>query len=255
MTRILIIISIILLLLVVSCTPHREMVYFQDKQLVGDTVAYERVDYKVKPGDILYVRILTAEEENYALFNSDDFHRASYGGGNRNNISVYINGYTINQKGNIKMPVIGNVFVDGLTISDIEEHIQSRVDKYLIDATTIVKLVNFNVTVLGEVRRPGNYYIYDNQLTVVDALGLAGDMTNFGKRKVNIVRHTPNGAEFAVLDMTDRRTFSSEYFYLQSNDIVYVEPTRAKRLGFEEFPFAVLFSAVTTVILLLNYIN
>lgn len=254
MTKTILYISIIILVFA-SCTPHRQMVYFQDKQSAGDTVQYERVDYRVKPGDILHIRILTMEEENYSIFNNDDFERASYGSGHRNNISVYINGYSISKDGNINMPVIGNVQVDGKTIDEITKYIQEKVDKYLIDATVVVKLVNFNVTVLGEVRRPGNYYIYDNQLTIIDALGLAGDMTNFGERKVNIVRHTPEGAEFAVLDMTDRRSFSSEYFYLQSNDIVYVESTKAKRFGFEEFPFAVLFSAITTTILLLNFVN
>ncbi len=255
MTRIPFWVMSVIILLSASCTPHRQMVYFQDKQMVGDTVPYNRPDYKVKHGDILYVRILTMEEENYQIFNSDDFDRSSYGSGQRNNISVYINGYSVNQEGNIKMPVLGDVYVEGNSISEITEQIQEKVDRYLIDATVIVKLVNFNVTVLGEVRRPGNYYIYDNQVTVVDALGMAGDMTDFGERKVNIVRHTPQGAEFASLDMTDRRSYSSEYFYLQSNDIVYVEPTKAKRLGFSDFPFAVLFSAITTTILLLNYVN
>ncbi len=241
------------LLLSMSCTPHRQIVYFQDKEKVGDTVEYSLPDYRVKPGDILYVRVMTLEEESYRMFNSDDFTRSTYGG--RDNISVYIHGYTVNELGYIKMPVVGDVKVDGMNISFITEHIQEKVGKYLVDATVVVKLVNFNITVLGEVRRPGNYYIYDNQLTIVDALGLAGDMTDFGRRRVNIVRHTPEGAKFASLDMTDRRSFSSEFFYLQSNDIVYVEPSIAKRLGFADFPFAVLFSAITTTILLLNYIN
>ncbi len=255
MTRLLILIASIAILLSTSCTPHRQMVYLQDKQEVGDTVPYELPDYKVKPGDILHVRVLTMEEENYQIFNNEEFSRSSYGDGHRNNISVYINGYTVTEKGYITMPVLGEVKVSGMNVSEITDHIQDKIDKYLIDATVIVKMVNFNITVLGEVRRPGNYYIYDNQLTIVDALGLAGDMTDFGKRKVNIVRHTPEGAKFATLDMTDRRSISSEFFYLQSNDIVYVEPTLAKRLGFSEFPFAVLFSAITTTILLLNYVN
>ncbi len=241
------------MLLSSSCTPHRQIVYFQDKHELGDTVEYSLPDYRVKPGDILHIRVMTLEEESYRMFNSEDFTRAAYG--DRTNISVYINGYTVNELGYIKMPVVGDVNVEGMTISGITEHVQEKVDKYLVDATVVVKLVNFNITVLGEVRRPGNYYIYDNQLTVVDALGLAGDMTDFGRRNVNIIRHTPEGAKFASLDMTDRRSFSSEFFYLQSNDIVYVEPTIAKRLGFADFPFSVLFSAITTTILLLNYIN
>ncbi len=248
-------ITITALLLSVSCTPQRQIVYFQDKHELGDAVSYSMPDYKVKPGDILHVRVMTLEEESYRIFNIDDFGRSTYGDGFRTNISVYIHGYTVNESGYIKMPVLGAVKVERMTISAITENIQEKVDKYLKDATVVVKMVNFNVTVLGEVRRPGNYYIYDNQLTVVDALGLAGDMTDFGKRKVNIVRRTPEGAKFASLDMTDRRSYSSEFFYLQSNDIIYVEPTLAKRLGFADFPFSVLFSAITTTILLLNYIN
>lgn len=245
----------LIVIFIASCTPHREIVYFQDKQEVGDTVAYDTTSYKVKPGDILHVRVLTMEEENYKIFNTEGLHETGSSGGFRNEISIYINGYSVDEQGNIEMPVIGEVNVSGKAISEIRKHIQQKVDEYLIDATAVVKLVNFNVTVLGEVNRPGNYYIYDNQLTVADALGLAGDMTDFGNRKINVLRHTPEGAKFATLDLTDRQSFSSEYFYLQSNDIVYVEPTFAKRLGFRDFPFSVMFSAVTTTLLLLSYFN
>ncbi len=243
----------IVLLITSSCTPHREIVYFQDKQDIGDTVSYDTSYYKIKPDDILHVRVLTIEEENYRMFNTDDNFRTARG--DRSDITVYIEGYSVNEYGYIKMPVLGNVKVEGMTINEATDHIQEKIDDYLIDATVVVKLVNFNVTVLGEVSRPGNYYVYDNRLTIVDALGLAGDMTDFGKRNVNIVRHTPDGAKFATLDLTDRKSFSSEFFYLQSNDIVYVEPTIAKRLGFKDFPFSVLFSAISTTVLLLNFIN
>lgn len=238
-----------------SCTPHRKMVYFQDKQMIGDTVPYDTAEYNIKPGDILHVHISTMEEESYYIFNNEGFSHSSSQNSYRNEISIYVEGYTVSKYGYITMPVLGDVYVEGYTIEDATKIIQDKIDRYLKDATVIVKIVNFNITVVGEVRRPGNYYVYNNQLTVIDALGLAGDMTTFGKREINIIRHTPEGAKFATIDLTDRQAFSSEFFYLHSNDIVYVEPTFAKRLGFAEFPFSVLFSAISTTILLISFID
>jgi polysaccharide export outer membrane protein len=166
-----------------------------------------------------------------------------------------LHGYSVGEDGNVKMPVLGNVPVAGRSIADATRDIEEMVAEYLIDATVVIKLVNFSITVLGEVRRPGNYYIYDNQFSIMDAIGLAGDLTDYGNRKVNVVRQTADGATFATLDVTDSKAVVSEFYYLQPNDIVYVEPHKVKRLGFSQFPFGVVFSAITTTLLLINFFS
>jgi polysaccharide biosynthesis/export protein len=243
----------ILILAASSCTPHKQLVYLQHQAEVSDTLMFSRPDYFIKPGDILHIRVLTLDEESDLLFNNEETRRMGAGSGARNNISVYLHGYTVGDDGNVKMPVLGDVNVAGRTIAQATRNIEEQIEEYLIGATVVIKLVNFSITVLGEVRRPGNYYIYDNQFSIMDAIGLAGDMTDYGNRQVNIVRQTDQGATFATLDVTDSRAVASEFYYLQPNDIVYVQPHKVKRLGFAQFPFAVVFSAISTTLLLINF--
>lgn len=247
---------IAMVLLLASCAPHSRMVYLQNPSGNTDTLMFTKPEYRIKPGDILHVRVLTLDEESFIIFNNEESRQmGSGGGGVRNNITVYMHGYTVSEEGSIELPVLGKVQVSGKTIKSATEHTQQLLEQYLIGATVVVKLVNFSVTVLGEVRRPGNYYIYDNQLTLMDALGLAGDLTDYGNRRVKVIRQTADGAVLAEVDITDARSLSSNYYYLQPNDVVYVEPLKAKRLGFAQFPFGVLFSAISTTLLLLNFLK
>ncbi len=249
------IIFAILLLSISACVPHSKMVYLQQQGEIQDTLKFSRPEYYIKAGDILHVRVLTMEEESFLMFNNVENRGSTSYSTRENQISVYLHGYNVSDNGNITLPVIGKVEVAGLTTERAQDKIQEKIDKYLIGATVVVKIANFSVTVLGEVKRPGNYYVYDNRFTVMDVLGMAGDMTEFGNRQVNIVRQTEDGAVFSVLDITDSQAVTSEFYYLQPDDLVYVQPHRVKRLGFREFPFSVLFSAITTTILLLGFIR
>jgi len=126
----------------------------------------------------------------------------------------------------------------------------------LKNATVVTKLISYKITVLGEVNNPGYHYVYNNQATLLEALGLAGDLTIFASRKnVKLIRTVPQGTEVVLLDLKDPNLLKSKYFYLMPNDVVYVEPLRArsKRSNLENL--TLLFSAITTAILILNYID
>ncbi len=244
---------LLLVLFVAACTPQSRLVYLQDRDRVGDALPVFVGEYLVKPGDILHVRVMTPDRDAHSLFNMEDLRTVRTTTGGTGDLNLYIYGYTVNRDGEIQMPVIGAVEVAGLTVDLARQAIQDQVDEYLIGATVSAKMVNFSVTVLGEVRRPGNYYVYDNEFTIMDALGLAGDLTDYGNRSVQVVRRTAEGVEFDRIDITDRRAVTSELYYLQPGDLVYVEPLRAKRAGFAQFPFGVVFSAITTTLLLINF--
>jgi polysaccharide biosynthesis/export protein len=246
-------ILILVVLMLGACTSQSRLVYLQDRDEVGDELPVFVGDYLVKPGDILHVRVATPDPDAQALFTTDDMRMTRSTSGGTGDLSLFIYGYSVDHEGKIQMPVIGEVEVSGLTINLAREAIQVLVDEYLIGATVSVKMVNFSVTVLGEVKRPGNYYVYDNEFTIMDALGLAGDLTDYGNRNVKVVRRTAEGVNFATLDITDRRSVTSALYYLQPGDLVYVEPLPAKRAGFAQFPFAVIFSAITTTLLLINF--
>ncbi len=246
----------ILALAFAACTPQSRLVYMQDKQDLGLEVPTRMEAYRLKSGDILHVRVMSADPEAYDLFNLDAAMRyRATRVGDVGDANMYLYGHTINEKGRIHIPVIGPVEVAGLTLDQAHDQIQEMADEYLVDATVSVKIVNFSVTVLGEVRRPGSFYVYDHEFTIMDALGLAGDLTDYGNRNVVVVRHTDNGLSFSRVDITDRAAVTSELYYLHPNDLVYVEPLVAKRFGFAQFPFAVVFSGISTALLLINFLQ
>jgi polysaccharide export outer membrane protein len=134
--------------------------------------------------------------------------------------------------------------------------IQLNVDKYLKQATAIIKLTSFKVTVLGEVKNPGYYYVYNNQATVLEALGLAGDLTPVGNRQhIKLIRQLESGSQVVLLDLTDPNLLKSDHYYLTPGDVLYVEPfkARSKRTNLELL--TVVFSGLTTAVLILSYIK
>ena len=242
--------------LISSCIPQRKIKILQDKQELGDEITGVERKYTLKPGDILHVRVMTTNTEMAELFNIGETRNVfRTTGADVGDPLMYLYGYSINQEGNIQLPVIGDIRVAGYTIEQVHQLIYERTKDYLLDASLSVRLVNFKVTVLGEVNRPGTYNIFDDEFTVIDAIGVAGDMTDYGNRRVHIIRRTDQGRQFLRLDITDREAVTSGFYYLQPNDVVYVEPMLAKRFNLAQFPFAVFFSAISTAILLLNFMN
>ena len=247
---------LILALAFAACTPQSRLVYMQDKQELGLEVPTRMETYRLKPGDILHVRVMSPDPEAHDVFNLDRVQRyTTTRAADVGDPNMFLYGHTITDEGAIFLPVIGKIPVSGKTLEEAHALIQERAADYLVDATVAVKIVNFSVTVLGEVRRPGSFYVYDHDFTIMDAIGLAGDLTDYGNRNILVARHTDDGLIFNRIDITDRAAVSSELYYLQPNDLVYVEPSVAKRFGFAQFPFAVVFSAISTTLLLISFFN
>ena len=249
---------ILLFLGIFSCTSPKNYIYLQDK--AGNTntntntnsAATKSFEYKIKPKDVLYIKIVPIDISNAISLNADQ------GAGSitaSTDLSAYLSSYDVNDSGIIKLPLIGELNVNGKTISQCQDIIQEKVDVYLKDALIIVKLMNFRITVLGDVTRPGTYSIYNSQCSILDALGLAGDLTMYGNRKeIILIRQTVFGKTIS-LDLTDKNIINSDYYYLMPNDIIYVKPNRSKFFGTNPFPFATILSSITTLILVLNYIK
>lgn len=246
---------LILLFLISSCIPQNKLTYFQHAPPSDEKQPVNRLEYLLQPGDILHVSILASDPEMYDVFNPDMTRRINVRPGDTGDPALYLYGYTIDLEGDIHLPVMGSVKMAGLNLEQAQQAIHDQAKKYLVDATVTAKLINFSVTVLGEVRRPGRFYVYDHGFTLMDALAQAGDLTNYGSRNVHVIRNTPNGLFFGQLDITKSQAVSDELFYLQPNDLVYVEPLRAKRFGFDQFPFGVIFSSISTSLLLINFLR
>lgn len=237
-----------------SCTPHRKMIYLQDIANQGPVIEISAPEYLIRPGDILHIRVLTLDAESRELFNAS-VSPLAMGGGAVGNASFFMLGYTVDNLGNIVLPVVGNVQVGGMNLTQANQTIQTSIDQYLVDATVDVKLVNFSISVLGEVRRPGQFFIYDNRVTILEAISMAGDLTEFGNRNITVVRRSDENVTFHNVDITSRKFMESDVFFLQPGDLVYVEPTPLKQLGFAQFPFGVIFSAISTTLLLISVIQ
>jgi polysaccharide biosynthesis/export protein len=247
---------VILMLMMSSCVPQRKMKYLmhgdhEPRDLYENT--YKK-DYLVQSGDNLYIQVLGLDEQTADLFSIQP------GGAYRQylstDISVYLSSYLVNPEGFIELPVIGKVQVKDQTVDEVKEILQKAINEYLRDATIIVKMVNFRISVLGEVMRPGNFPVYQSTITIFEALAFAGDLSPWADRKtVHLVRKETGGYTVHELDVSSRKILESEYFFLMPDDVLYVQPMKSKTYAFTTFPYSIIFSTITTTLLILNFIK
>ena len=247
--------TLMVAVLFTSCVSQKKIKYFQT-QAVNDSLkefSYSnREAYKLKNGDNLYIKVHSLDEKTYKFFNYDDASRNT--GTGYSEASIYLASYAVSDSGYIDFPFVGKIAVAGLTVDEIRTKIQGIVDQYLKETTIIVKLVNFRVTILGEVKNPGYYLIYQDKLNIFEAVARAGDLTDFSNRsRVVVVRQTSEGAKMYRMNMNDANIFNSEQFYLLPNDIVYVEPLKEKQWAFSTFPYTVVLSVISSTLLIMNY--
>jgi len=238
-----------------SCYYNKRLVYLQDKhfsETKSTLVENKRTPYQLQTADVLSVQIKSsAEKEVSGIFNisTQNLMVANQG-------TLFLEGYSIDASGKITLPILGELIVKGLTVEEAQQFIQSNANKYFNNAIVIVKLVSFKVTVLGEVKNPGYYFVYNNQATALEALGMAGDLTTFGNRRnIKLLRQHISGTEVVLLDITKPDILKSEYFYLKPGDVLYVEPlkARSKRANLELL--SLVFAAITAAVLIFSYVN
>ncbi len=246
----------LLVIVLSSCYYNKRLIYFQDKdfsEIQSTLMENKRSIYRIQPNDIISIKVKSSTDPQVSdLFNIVTTTQAQFA----NPGSFYLEGYSVDESGKIYLPILGPLTVKELSLDEVQTLIQTNANKYLKNSTVIVKLLSFKVTVLGEVRNPGYHYVYNNQVTLLEALGLAGDLTNFASRKnVKLIRQVSRGSEVVLLDLRDPNLLKSKYFFLMPNDVIYVEPlkARAKRSNLENM--TLLFSAATTAILILNYLD
>lgn len=221
---------LILLGLVFSCTTQQKITYLND---LGDTATFTLPVppvYHIQNKDILYIRVYTLNKDMFDIMNgnSASSSQSSFNVG-QNEGSTYVMGYTVNDSGKITLPLVGQVPVVGKTLDEVNAAVQQAVNKFLKDATVEVKLISFKFTVLGEVNRPGTYRNYNNQLTVLEAIGMAGDINVYGDRShVIVLRSTTYGTKTYRFNLHKKDILQSEAFYLLPNDVVYVQPIKTK---------------------------
>ncbi len=246
--------------LLTSCKPNKDLIYLSnvsDQEEQAGLPGAAPV-YTVKASDNLYVDIQTTDPEINVLFNPTKGMGTT--GGTQQNFgqesSQYLNGFLVDLDGNVQLPVIGKVAVRGLSLPQVQSAVQQAADKYLKDATVRVRLLSFKVTVMGEVKSPGVYYNYSDKLTILEGISLANGETDYSSiKKVLVLRPTQEGSQSFRLDLTNKSFLASPAFYLQPNDVVYVEPDKNKTVKINAPMYSLFLSTVSTLILVLNVIE
>jgi polysaccharide export outer membrane protein len=148
------------------------------------------------------------------------------------------------------------VYVKGKTIPEVSAILAEKIDKYTSNVQVKVKLVSFKVTVLGEVRSPGVHFIYNDRASVLEAIGFAGDLTDVANRhKIKLIRTIDNKVQISTLDLTDRSLIEGDHFFLLPNDVLYVEPMKAKNFRLNLPAISLIISSITTVLVIINLIG
>jgi polysaccharide export outer membrane protein len=221
-------------------TPPKNIVYFQDSNIYqpnillnSDSLSYEPI---IKKYDDLLITVTAPilDQTTVAQFNLPMTSYLTIGETGRTTAqqSPAIQTYIVDKEGNINYPVIGQVHLAGLTLSQAIECIKKSVSNYVNDPVVNIKIMSFQVTVLGEVLKPGIVFVNHEKISIMDAIGAVGDLTIYGNRKnVLLIRENNNGTIDRIrLDLTSPDLFSSPYFYLQQNDKIYIEPNKAKQM-------------------------
>lgn len=216
-----------------SCIPTKDLIYLQgDPAQTAAIQSVPRQAYRLQPNDIIDINIKAIDPELVRVFAPTETLNTMQ----RSEQSVYFNGFIVDERGNIRMPLLEQVSVIGLTLDETRQRIEKRLldEHFTEDANifVVVKLAGFRYTVNGEVQSPGQKILYQDQVNVLEAVASAGDITTVGDRKsVTVIRKTAGRTQVHTLDLTNLSALESPYFHLQPNDYVYVKPLPQKALG------------------------
>jgi len=237
------------ILILNSCASPKKIVYFGDNSSKNLNENLLNFQPKIQLGDELTINVSALNMEAAIPFNL-------YEASNVTNVPKPIT-YIVGPDGQINFPVIGKVKVDGESSQEISYKLATLLTPYIKEPIVNVRLVNFKVSVLGEVQRPGTYSVTDERISILSALGLAGDLTIQGdRRNIMLIREKNGKRSFHSFDLTDKKLFNSPYFYLVQNDVIYIAPNKAKidssAVGTNA---GIIISSVSTLISLLAILN
>ena len=254
--------AVVVMTIMTSCVSQKKILYLQHEQMIDSITSIEyqnkrSFDYKVQPGDNLYIRVSSMDKNFSEFFNTGSTANIGSMGSTQNssgNAGIYLNGFNVSDEGTIDFPYAGKIYVKDLTIDEIQQKIQNIIGEYQKETIVYVKLGLFNLTILGEVTRPGQYQVYQSDINVFQAIALAGNATDFANKKnIKIIHQTTEGSQIVRVNLNDANILENPQFYLKPNDIIYVEPLGLKRYGFTTRPYSTIFSAASLLITVLTF--
>lgn len=210
-----------------SCVKHTQLLNFRSESeftpLQGHDIS-NQIRIKIQPDDVLFILVRSLDQETaepFNLFPSRNLNTLS------NSTNPSLQGYLVDPDGNIDFPVLGRLELGGRTIEEAKNFIVEKLNPYLKEPVVTIRFMNFRLTVLGEVKTPRTITIQGERITVLEALGQAGDLTPYSNREnILVLREQDGKREFGYINIKSPDVFKSPYFYLQQNDVVYVEPIK-----------------------------
>lgn len=248
-----------------SCIPHKSMISlnggdevpkdFKSDELMQYTQLKNFEPYMIRPFDQLIIKV-NAFDGSTEDFLSREFKQGEFSRDIAYDpAAMYFNSYFVDQSGYINLPLLGDIEVAGLTMDQIKVKLDEAYLPYLKFATTSVKLSNSRVTVFGEVNEPGVYYLYNEKNSILDAISMAGDITEFGNRnKVKLIRLTSTGSETIYLNLHRSDFIYTDYYYIKPHDVIYIEPTKAKSRDAGARFTSLILSGISVGVLILNFV-
>jgi polysaccharide biosynthesis/export protein len=235
------------MLLTHSCVPRHRLVYVQPDRDARMQFTGQKIDNIIRPGDELYIRITSADEERTAIMYQDA--RAVY--------DPTLLSHTVSDDGTIKLPYIGRILLAELTLEEASDEIEAALSDYLFIPSAYIRFVNTKVTVLGEVRNPGVFVFNYKNINILQAVAYANDINEFGNRQRVLIIREEDGMRRTkhYIDLTSDSLLESEWYHIKSDDIIYVEPLGRKKWGIEAVPYNLILSVITTTLVVITYLN
>lgn len=240
-------IGLFTLILMISCAPVSKLKLVSDAGMESAKNDYQndRTEKKIQPYDYLYIKIFSLDEKTNSIFNEQSF-----------NVETALLSYAVDDNGDVSLPFIGNINVKDLTINQAREKIEKSLSVYLNSISVVVRFVSNKITLLGELRQPGQHTFYDEKVTVFQAIGFAGGASDYADlSNVTLVREKDNVIKYYTLNLTKKNIASSEYYYLLPNDILIINPVNAKYRAMRDYGLQITSAILTTVLAVLSIIN
>ncbi|SNR29997.1 polysaccharide export outer membrane protein [Lutibacter agarilyticus] len=218
------VIGLLVLFLLTSCASKKGIVYFQEVEGVQVNDTLMSFEPRIQAGDLLLINVSAIDGEAAMPFNLYETPMIGTAAANVKPLT-----YLVDAGGHIQFPVIGQLKVAGTTTMELTEKLRTLIAAYIKNPIINIRMTNFRVTVLGQVKAPGTYSVPNERITIIEAIGLAGDLEIHGKRKnVMLIREQNGQRMFVNIDLTNKELFSSPYFFLSQNDVIYVEPNKVQ---------------------------
>ena len=240
----------VFLIVFTGCVKYDHLLYLKTDVVQKENIIYS--DYILSPSDALFVRIVSNDAQINSLFQTISEDRLI----NANEVSLYLTSYLISADSTITLPVVGTIKAAGMTLVNFERHLQKMIDENVIETNVSVRLVNYKVTVLGGVSRPGVYPIYQPNATIFDVLAKAGDVENSGNRnEITVLRTIKNVTTKYKIDLGNIESMASPVYYLYPNDVVYVKPLKSQSMRDNIPIYSLMLSTITTFLLVLSFLK